>query len=311
MSYSPVRISVLRGDQKIGFDVYIEIGSKYILYLRKGESFEGARLQRLKDKKLKKMFIRESDENLYRAYVERNIEMAYDKGSGQTIENRTQVVQGVQQAAAEAVFENPADEAAYQAAKIGSERFTNFLLAEDKAIKQLLALENTDQSLAHHGVSVASLAVEIAKVTGYADKKNLPHMALGGLLHDLGHVLSGQNISRPLSAFRPEELALYKQHPTDGAKKLKDLKHMDLHVTQIILQHEEAPDGSGFPDKLKEAKMNPIALYVQTANAFDRLIAFEGLSHAEALKKVFTVDYLGRYPLPHLNAIKSIMNRPS
>lgn len=310
MSYSPVRISVLRGDQKIGFDVFIEIGSKYILYLRKGESFEGARLQRLKDKKLKKMFIRDDDEPLYRSYIERNIEMAYDANSGQSMENRSQVIQGVQQAATEAVFDNPADEAVYKAAKEGTERFTQFLLAEDKAVKQLLAIENADQSLAHHGVSVATLAIEIAKVTGYADKKNLPIMALGGLLHDIGHVLSGQNVSRPLEAFTPEELALYKRHPIDGAKKLKDLKHMDLHVTQVILQHEESPDGTGFPEGLKESKTNPISVFVQTANMFDRLVTYEGLSQVDSVKKLFSAEYLGRYPLPHLNAIRSIMNRP-
>ena len=55
MTYVPIRVSVLRGDQKIGFDAFLEVNSKYILYLRKGDSFEGARLDRLKEKKVKKI----------------------------------------------------------------------------------------------------------------------------------------------------------------------------------------------------------------------------------------------------------------
>lgn len=307
MGFAPIRISVLRGDQKIGFDCYVEIGGKHILYLRKGSSFEGTRLARLKEKKLKKMFIREEEEQLYRDYMERNIEMAYDKASPQTLENRTHIVQGVQQSCAEAIFEDPADQSAYATAKEGSQRFTDFLLNEDKAIKNLLAIENTNQNLAHHGVTVASLAVRIAKMTGYDAPKNFPVLALGGLIHDMGHYLSGQNISRALKDFSPEELAVFKSHPTEGAKKLKDLKHMDLHVTQIVLEHEESINGSGFPEKKSENKMNPMSVFVQSANIFDRLVTFERIPQSDAVKRLMSVEFIGRYPLNHLKAIKAIV----
>ncbi len=307
MGFAPIRISVLRGDQKIGFDCYIEVAGKQLLYLRKGDSFEGARLAKLKEKKVKKMLIREEDEQLYRDYMARNIDMAYDKNSSQSLENRANIVQGLQQSNTEAVFENPADEVAYAAAKEGSQRFTDFLMAEDKAIKNLLALENADQSLSHHGVTVASLAVRIAKETGYDSPKNLPLLAMGGLIHDLGHYISGQNITRPIKDFSPQELELYKQHPAEGAKKFKDLKHMDQHVVQIILEHEENINGSGFPDKKVEAKLNPLSVYVGSANLFDRLVTFERVPRADVVKRLFSSEYLGRYPLSHFNAIKTIL----
>lgn len=307
MSYTPIRISVLRGDQKINFDAYVPVGAKHILYCRKGDSFEGARLARLKEKKLKKMFIRVEDEQAYRDYMSHNIEKAYDSKSGATLENRSQIVQGLQQDAAEAVFENPEDQAAYQAAKEGSQKFIDFLMAEDKAFKNMLAIENTDQSLAHHGVTVAALAVEIAKATGYTDSKNLPMLALGGLLHDVGHFFSGQNVSRPLKDFTEPELALYKTHPMEGAKRIKDLKHIDLHVTQIMLQHEECVNGSGFPEKLLEAKINPLAVFVGSANVYDRLITFERVTPADAVKRLISPEFIGRYPLPHLNALKALV----
>lgn len=309
MAYTSIRISVLRGDQKIGFDAFVQIGEKHILYCRKGDSFEGERLARLKAKKLKKLFIREDDEQAYRDYMAKNIEQAYDKNSNVSIENRAHIVQGLQQSATEAVFENPEDKAAYDAAKEGSQKFIDFLAAEDKAVKSMLALDNADQSLSHHGVTVAALAVEIAKATGYKDEKNFPLMALGGLLHDIGHYVSGQNISRPLAEFSAEDLTVYKAHPSDGVKKIKDLKHMDLHVTQIIMQHEECINGSGFPEGMSENKMNPLAVFVQSANMFDRLVTFERVPKAEAVKRLISPEFLGRFPLAHLNALKSIVSR--
>jgi len=102
MPYTPIRTSVLRGDQKISFDVYVEINSKHILYLRKGDSFEGSRLLRLKDKKVKKMYITPESEQLYREYMEQNIDRAYGKNSTQNVEDRVQIAHGLQQAAVEA-----------------------------------------------------------------------------------------------------------------------------------------------------------------------------------------------------------------
>jgi HD-GYP domain-containing protein (c-di-GMP phosphodiesterase class II) len=238
--------------------------------------------------------------------MSRNIELAYDKKSTQTIENRAQIVQGLQQSAAERMFESPTDKVAYDEAKQSTQKFADFLMNEDKAIKALLAVENTDQNLAHHGVSVASIAVEIAKISGYKDTRNIPNIALGGLIHDVGHYMSGQNVGRPLKDFTPDELKIYYTHPSEGAKKLKDLKHMELTISQIVNEHEECINGSGFPEKAKENKLNPLSVFVQTANLFDRLVTFEKMTKAEAVKKL-TLDYLGRYPLPHINALKTMV----
>ena len=101
--------------------------------------------------------------------------------------------------------------------------------------------------------------------------------------------------------------AIYLGHSTEGAKRLKDLRHMDLHVTQIIVEHEERIDGSGFPSGLTGPTMNPLSLFVQSANLFDRLVTFEKLKPEGAIKKLFT-EHIGRHPLEHLNALKSIVS---
>ena len=76
--FVPIRVSTLRGDTKISFDTYVNIAEKNILFCRKGDSFEGERLNRLKKKKLKKMFILKEQEEDYRNYLTKNIEEAYD-----------------------------------------------------------------------------------------------------------------------------------------------------------------------------------------------------------------------------------------
>jgi HD-GYP domain-containing protein (c-di-GMP phosphodiesterase class II) len=307
MSFVPIRVSTLRGEQKINFDAYIKINDKHILYLRKGDSFEGLRLQRLKDKKLKKMFIADQDENLYRTYVDANIDMAFDSGSGKSIENRSAIVQGLQQSNAEAVMENPNDEVAYNQAREHSSKFVQFLTKEDQALGQILALENPDKNISQHGVTVASLATGVAQRLGTFDKKQVENLSFGALIHDLEHFYTPMDLSRPRESLTREERAYYESHPTAGAQRISEAKHIDPQIVKIMSQHEEYIDGSGFPVGLRESQTDPLAVIVSTANALDRLMSFQGLGKKEAVKTL-TIKHLGCHPLQQIQILGDLIN---
>lgn len=306
MNYVPIRMSTLRGDQKTDFDTYVKINDKYILYIRKGDSFEGTRLRRLKEKKLKKLFISDSEESNYREYMNRNIAMAYDKNSGKNLETRCEIIDGQQQAMAESVMSDPTNEYAYIDAKKAVVQFVDFLEKEDAAIPVMLNIENVDQNILHHGVTVATLAVGLAKKIGTLEPKSMQLMTLGALLHDFGHFQSKQAINKPLAQFSREEMALYKRHPQDGAELIQDKLHFDQTVINIIMQHEEWVDGKGFPQGLTEAKIDPLALIVGTANALDRLMTFEDVPRDQAHKQLM-MTCLGRYPLEYLQYLGEIL----
>lgn len=307
MSHIPIRVSTLRGDQKIDFDSFVKINDKFILYLRKGDSFEGDRLKRLKEKKLKKMFILEGEETLYRDYLKRNIDTAFDPKSGKPIETRCEIVHGVQQTNAEEVMESPENEAAYSQAKDSAAKFVDFLNRESSAIGHVLKLDNPDANIAHHGVTVSTLSVALAGKLGLTDPKQLQLLSLGALLHDFEHFHSNATLQRKLSDFPAPELELYKKHPLNGAQKVQDKKHFDQTVINIIAQHEEYIDGKGFPQGLTEQKLDPLSVIVATCNALDRLVTFESVPKKDAVKSLM-INSVGKYPLKHIQSLSEIIN---
>ena len=306
MEYLPVRVSTLRGDQKIEFDAYVLINDKHILYLRRGDSFEGARLTRLKEKKLRKMYILNTDEKHYRSYLNRNLDIAYNSKSGKTVEDRSQIVQGIQQGSAEEVMETPHSEASYKSAKDGAAKYVDFLLKEDKALKTILSIENTDQSISHHGVTVSTYSVSLASRLGIVDPKQTQLLSLGALLHDFAIFKSELKVNRPIPELNPEEQKEYYAHPMAGATLVKDLKHFDRQVTNIILEHEECINGSGFPKKLREPQLDPLSIIVSTCNALDRLITFEKVPAKDAAKKLM-IEQVGRHPLNQIQILQKIV----
>jgi putative nucleotidyltransferase with HDIG domain len=308
MEYLPIRVSTLRGDQPIDFDAYIKINEKHILYLRKGDSFEGDRLKRLKAKNLKKMFIVPENETDYRTYLTRNIDMAFDKGAGKSYQVRGEIIQGRQQSLGEAVMENPDDEKSYTEAKESSGRFIEYLTGEDPhSVNSILNIENIDQNVAHHGVTVSTLSVALAKSLGITDAKKLQLLSLGAMLHDIEHFYSGIFIARPLKDFTADELRLYKNHPSTGAAIAQGKKHFDTTVINIIAQHEEYIDGKGFPNGLVEAKMDPLSIIVASANSYDRLMTFEKVPKKD-LAKTLLVSSVGKYPLNHIQSLATIIS---
>ena len=306
MSHRSIRVSTLRGDQKIDFDVFVKINDKMVHYLRRGDSFEGLRLKRLKEKKLKNLHILETDEPNYRNYLKTNIDSAYDPNSKRDIQTRAEVIHGDQQSNVEAVFENPDDQKAYEETRAASSRYVDFLMKNVQATQAVLKIENSDKSLAHHGVTVGTLAVSLSQKMKQADSKIIQWLTLGSLLHDMGLHDSKINFTQPIELLTAEEKAIYKNHPQSGTEKIQQTRHFDPQVIRIINEHEECLDGTGFPRGLRENQLDPLSIVVSSCNAMDRLITFEGISKTDAPKKLM-IEQVGKHPLDQIRILGEII----
>ena len=304
--FLPIRISTLRGDLKISFNAYVYVAGKYILYCRHGDSFDGRRLKRLRKKKLKKLYITSDDEKPYRNYIVQSIESAYDPKSKKPLSVRAEVIQGSQQAATEQLMESPEDEQSYKEAKESSSRYVEFLRKEAFSLKAILDIPNPDMNLAHHSVTVASLAVGIAEKLEQTKEVPMDILTLGCFLHDIEHHYSHVDYTKVVEEMDSNEKKLYKNHPLKGANRVKDLQHFDKEVIDIIHQHEEYADGSGFPQGLMAHQMSPSVLITGTANTFDRYMSFRKIPVKQALKEML-INYMALHPLEYLRALQSVL----
>ncbi|MBL7543236.1 MAG: HDIG domain-containing protein [Bdellovibrionaceae bacterium] len=306
MNHTSIRVSTLRGDSKINFDVFVKINEKMIHYLRRGDSFEGTRLKRLKEKKLKNLYILVEDEPHYRTYLKTNIDSAYDPNSKKDVQTRAEIIQGDQQSRVEDVFENPENKEFYLGTKTASHKFVEFLTKNSLAAAAVLKIENSDKNLAHHGVTVATLAVALSHKMKQEDQKVIQWLTFGSLLHDIGLHETPVVYTQPLNLLSPEDLKLYRGHPHVGIEKLKNTEHFDPQVLKIINEHEECLDGSGYPKGMLEKQLDPLSIIVATCNAMDRLLTFEAISKTDAPKRLM-IDQVGKHPLDQIKLLSEII----
>ena len=106
-------------------------------------------------------------------------------------------------------------------------------------------VEMRDPYTAGHQRRVSQLASAIAKELGFS-RNRFAGIRIAGLLHDLGKIsIPLEILSRP-GKISEEEYNLIKRHPQTGYEILQDID-FEWPVADIILQHHEKWNGSGYP----------------------------------------------------------------
>ena len=111
------------------------------------------------------------------------------------------------------------------------------------------AVEFRDPYTAGHQLRVADLARTIATEMGLAPDK-IEGIRMAGSIHDIGKLsIPAEILSKP-TKLTNIEFSLIKEHPRIGYEMLKDVES-PWPLAQIVHQHHERIDGSGYPGKLK------------------------------------------------------------
>lgn len=109
--------------------------------------------------------------------------------------------------------------------------------------------EKRDQYTAGHQHRVATLACEIAREMGLTDKV-IDDIKIAGTLHDIGKLYVPLDILSQSSRLTDIEQLFVKTHPAAGYDIVKNIP-FEGPIAEIILEHHERVDGSGYPRGLK------------------------------------------------------------
>lgn len=138
--------------------------------------------------------------------------------------------------------------------------------------KLLNVLFEYDESTYLHSINVANLAVVVG-IKMELSIKQLHYLAMGALLHDIGKVNIPSEIINKPGKLTEEEYDIVKQHPWFGYKAICDSLELSSAVKQIVYQHRENYDGSGYPNKLYGLNSYRLARLVHICDVYEALVA--------------------------------------
>jgi putative methionine-R-sulfoxide reductase with GAF domain len=180
------------------------------------------------------------------------------------------------------LFENLANEIGYGLKSLERQQALKFALIEREKMqdKLLVSLKSTIEAMsrtmewrdpytAGHQKRVANIAAAIGHEMGWDDDR-IQGLYMGAMVHDIGKVAVPAEILTKPTRLTPIEMKLVQVHPETGYQILKDLP-FSWPIADMVRQHHEHMDGSGYPLGLKGEEILPEARVLAVADMIEAM----------------------------------------
>ncbi|NDG83860.1 MAG: hypothetical protein EBX52_02350 [Proteobacteria bacterium] len=138
-------------------------------------------------------------------------------------------------------------------------------------------------------VFCASYSLLIAKHLKFEKNATLEILGLASVLQDISLYRTpfGDLTEKNLSAMKKEELAYYLQHPTLSADLVANHTDIPQVTLQVVRQHHEKKDKTGFPNHIGGPQLHPMAEILSLVNSYYDVV-MTGKAEGAAIQELQT-----------------------
>lgn len=146
-------------------------------------------------------------------------------------------------------------------------------------------VETKDPYTAGHQLNVSKLSESIAKEIGL-DGKTVKEIIYASLLHDIGKISIPSEILVLPRNLTPIEFSIIKTHPIIAYNILKVIPNFEK-IAEIVLQHHERLDGSGYPKGIKKNEILKEARIIAVSDVVEAMVNHRPYRPARTLDEAF------------------------
>ncbi|MFZ6759473.1 HD-GYP domain-containing protein [Undibacterium sp. Ji50W] len=198
------------------------------------------------------------------------------------------------------LFSRP-QESVREADQMIQQMLDSLLLDKDIAI-HLMNDKIVGEETYYHSLNVGVLTMMLAKELAFSPE-DIKLMGMACLFHDIGKVEIPDRIVHKTFGLTKAEQNLLQMHCHYG-QQIAEKIGLSKGVADIIMQHHEHVDGSGYPQQLKGNSISHLARIVAIVNTYDNLCnrpnPADSLSPYEAMSFMFA-QLRKQFDAPALN----------
>ena len=196
------------------------------------------------------------------------------------------------------------------------------VLRNANALSCLGRIREKDNYLLEHSVNLSVLMSLFGNFRGLSSDV-LHQTIVGALLHDLGKILTPDEILHKPGRLTPEEFEVMKLHARHSRDILATTEGIGELTVITAAQHHERLDGTGYPEGLKGDEISEYGRMVAISDVYDAITAdrvyHKGMTPTQGLKKLLEwsgshldpvlvkqfIRCLGLYPVGSLVLLES------
>lgn len=171
------------------------------------------------------------------------------------------------------------------------------LTRNDQALMALMHIQRTSRLLQQHTFGTFSLVLGLAvdMQLGLDEKRDL---GIAALLHDVGWLQLPLNLFAKRHPYSAADDTLVREHVALGGTLIARMENLSARARNLILQHHEYGDGSGYPHGIGKGSIDPLAMVLTVADRYDTLVHGlmdnPGTTAKSALGKLFVQSQQGQ-----------------
>jgi len=131
-------------------------------------------------------------------------------------------------------------------------------------------LGETEDYLYSHSINVGILASGIGMALEYSEKQLLD-LCVSALLHDIGLLKVPEKIVKKPGKLDKDEFAQVTKHTSHGLELLQNIRDLPESAKEVVYQHHERMDGTGYPEKRRSMEVSESAKIVAIVEVYEAM----------------------------------------
>ena len=251
-------------------DIYIRLtDEKYVKIANAGDSIPTDRVEAYRAKGANYLFVNTAD---FGRYVHFNIQVAQAVSAAEdkiSREAKVKLLRHTSQVMVQNCYIGVIEKQQFQAAQCMVQDMVKLCSSEGDLLYLLQQMSTANPSLYSHSVAVSVYSCIIANMHGWKSVHMQSRVALAGLMHDIGkREIPEEILQKTRVKLTVEDTKLLESHPVRGRDILRDIKGLPEEISQIVSNHHEYHNGTGYPMRLKGETIHPISRLIQVVDQF-------------------------------------------
>ena len=170
------------------------------------------------------------------------------------------------------------------------ERIVDSVFRHSDALIPMAQLKRHDTYTYEHAVASAAMMAAFGRNSGL-EKTQIHSITLGAMLQDIGMTRIPNTITDKPSRLNPSEIAMVRGHVEHSHHIAQELSGLPEASLEVIAQHHERVDGSGYPFRLRGDEISIHGQMAAIVDVYDAMTSRrpyqKALSPTEALRKLY------------------------
>lgn len=261
--YKKIKIVYFIRFNKALCDIYLKLSDdKHVKIINAGDEYKRELIYKFTDKRVRFLYIKESDYEKFSASVLKTPFLIFTEEAKGI--DCMELCSATLEIIHDLIFTTGISPQVVKLVDTVASKIESDINRKNQLRDLLFRLKNRRDYLYDHSYLVAYLSIAVCKEMEWDSESTRNKLTYAAIFHDV--LIDDSDLAfsfdlglDDLSKYTEKEIERYKKHPEITAQMISECPRIPPNIDEIVLQHHERPNGTGFPRRLSSTNISKLS----------------------------------------------------